>query len=279
MSIKGICFQNLGLIVTNKCNLDCGHCCRGCKNDKDMPKEVIDRVLDQTAAIGNLAVCGGEVTLAIPTLEYIISQIIDRRILIDQLTLVTNGTVYSKKMLKLLDELDKYIKQFSTEEEIPSTFTVSWDKYHIEEMTRLGLLKRCIANAKKYKKSEHFAAFQILEPDKKLFREGNACNLDKKLTIPLYQMQYFATYAGRNGVMDKEKGLFNVGPIVTVNTDGILTEADSSLEKQGTTYNYGNIFDGELKEIILKRAKVLEPDDWYNACYEESEKYYTYKKL
>ena len=89
-------------------------------------------------------------------------------------------------------------------------------------------------------------------------------------------MQYFATYAGRNGVMDKEKGLFNVGPIVTVNTDGILTEADSSLEKQGTTYNYGNIFDGELKEIILKRAKVLEPDDWYNACYEESEKYYTY---
>ena len=76
MSVKGICFQNLGLMVTNKCNLDCKHCCRGCKNNKDMSKEVIDTVLDQTTLIGNLAICGGEVTLAVPTLEYIITQII-----------------------------------------------------------------------------------------------------------------------------------------------------------------------------------------------------------
>lgn len=280
MSIKGICFQNLGLIVTNKCNLDCGHCCRGCKNDKDMPKEVIDRVLDQTAAIGNLAVCGGEVTLAVPTLEYIMSQIVNKHIFIDQLTFVTNGTIYSEELLKLLDEFEKYIRYVSREEEkYPAAFTVSCDKYHIEEMIRLGLLEQHVYNVERYKRSGHFIGLQILAEDKKLFREGNACNLDEDLTVPLYQQKYFVSYAGNDSMMDIENGLYNVGPIVTINTEGIVTEADASLENQKTIYNYGNIFNSDLKEIISKRAKVLDPDLWYEECYRESEKYYTYNKL
>ena len=80
-------------------------------------------------------------------------------------------------------------------------------------------------------------------------------------------------------MMDIENGLYNVGPIVTINTEGIVTEADASLENQKTIYNYGNIFNSDLKEIISKRAKVLDPDLWYEECYRESEKYYTYNKL
>ena len=279
MSVKGICFQNLGLMVTNKCNLDCKHCCRGCKNNKDMSKEVIDTVLDQTTLIGNLAICGGEVTLAVPTLEYIITQIIDKHILIDQLTFVTNGTIYSKELLELLDELDKYIKHFSTEEEIPSTFKVSCDKYHIEEMNRLELMERHIVNVERYKTSKHFAGFQLLNPEVKLFREGNACNLDKKLTVPLYQMKYIVTYVLENSVMDKENGMFYVGPLVTINQDGILTECDSSIENQKAIYNYGNVFDRDLKETILQKAKVIKQKDWWKACCKESNKYENYNHL
>ena len=60
----------------------------------------------------------------------------------------------------------------------------------------------------------------------KLFREGNAINLDKKLTVPLRPMKTLATYVGKNRSFDKVNGLCNIGPIVTINVDGNITESD-----------------------------------------------------
>ena len=280
MELNGKCsYQNLGLIITNKCNLDCKHCCRGCKNNKDMSKEVIDRVLSQVVGASNLALCGGEATLALSTLEYIINYVVDNHIYIDELTFVINGTIYSKEMLRMLDYLNDFIHQYRDEKESQATFTISYDKYHLEEITRLGLLEEYKENIRRYNESIHFYGYQILKPNKKLFREGNACYLDRKITIPLYQMKYFMTYVGRGSKLDMENGLCNIGPLVTINTDGIVTETDSSIENQETIYNYGSIFDDTLENIVLKRAKVLKPKKWYKACCKESDYYSKYNKI
>jgi len=280
MEFKGKCsYQNLGLIITNKCNLDCKHCCRGCKDNKDMSKEIIDRVLSQVVGASNLAICGGEATLALPILEYIINYVVDNHIFIDELTFVINGTIYSTEMLRMLDYLNEYIQQYRKKDESTTTFTISYDKYHLEEIVRLGLLEEYKENVRHYRESIHFYGYQILKPNKKLFREGNACYLDQKITVPLYQMKYFVSYAGKGGKLDMENGLCNIGPLVTINPDGILTEADSSIENQETIYNYGNVFDDSLEELILKRAKVLKPKKWYKACCKESDKYSKYNRL
>ena len=100
--------QNLGLIITEKCNLKCMHCMRGNATTKDMKNEVIEQ-LDQIDSIGNLTICGGEPTLALPTLEKILTFIVDNHIGLDNLTMTINGTNYSEELLRLLDYIDEYI--------------------------------------------------------------------------------------------------------------------------------------------------------------------------
>ena len=271
-------YQNLALIITNKCNLDCAHCCRGCKDKKDMSKEVIDKVLSQVAIAGNLAICGGEATLAIPTLEYLVNAIMKNKIIVEELTLTINGTNYSKELLDILSEMNNYIKRYIKKNESSATFTISYDEYHLKEIKRLDILNQYLENIKKYENSIHFYGFQVLKKNKKLYREGNACLLDEKITVPLRPMGYFVTYASNNRKFDMENGLCNIGPLVTINTDGIVTEADSSIDKQNTIYNYGNIFEESIEEIILKKAKVLKPKSWYKSCCRESKKYKNYNK-
>lgn len=55
--------ENLAMIVTDRCNLDCAHCLRGKKCNRDMSDEVLESTLSQIRSIGNLAINGREHTL------------------------------------------------------------------------------------------------------------------------------------------------------------------------------------------------------------------------
>lgn len=267
--------QNLGLIVTNRCNLDCAHCMRGCKNNNDMKKDVIDAVLDQIKVINNLCLCGEEITFALNTLEYIFEGIIKRKIFIEDVTTVINGTNYSDEFLKLLEYINEYILKYSDNDHLHTSFTISEDYFHLKEMGRLNIYRNYLKNVKKYEESIYFAGMQGLNPDLKLFREGNAEYLDSSLTTNLRPMKTWATYVGDNGKFDKN-GMFYVGPLVTINTDGIITECDASLEHMQTKYNYGNVLDDSIEEVMKIKSKIRKPDTCYKHWCEETEKYETY---
>lgn len=49
------------------------------------------------------------------------------------------------------------------------------------------------------------------------------------------------TYVGKKNKLDIENGFCNIGPLVTINTEGIITECDASNEHQKTLYNYDNV--------------------------------------
>ena len=55
--------ENLEMIITDRCNLDCAHCLRGKKCNRDMSDEVVESTLSQIRSICNLAINGGEHTL------------------------------------------------------------------------------------------------------------------------------------------------------------------------------------------------------------------------
>ena len=279
--MSNLYISTLGMIVTNKCNLDCAHCMRGCKNNKDMKKEVIEATLSQIKAIGNLAICGGEPTMALSTIEDIFNYIMKNHIFVEEVTTTLNGTIYSEDFIKLLDTINNYILKYNELEKGRKSqveIVVSYDQYHFEEIKRLKLYDTFAENLDKYSESIHFYGLRGLMKNKKLFREGNALNIDDKLTVNLRPMPLLATYVGKNKKFDKENGMCNIGPIVSVNTDGIVTECDASIDNQQTIYNYGNILDESLEEIVLKRAKILKPRKWQKEFNKVINKYEKYNK-
>ena len=272
--------QNLALIVTEKCNLNCAHCLRGGCSDKVMSDDVIKATLDQFEFIGNLTICGGEPTLSLDRIEKILEYISKNKIFVGEISFTINGTIYSTDFLKLLDDMEPYL-EFDKSLLSPVIFGISLDKFHHDEVCRLNMEQQWFENIKKYTESKHFYDFRKIE--RKLFREGNAVNLDPEITIPLRPMPIYMSYY--------KKGLFNIpkfdmnggncfiGPLITVNVDGIVTECDASLEHQRTIYNYGNIFDNTIEEICLSRNPILEkPKTFEKKLNKTLDRYFSYDK-
>lgn len=237
-----------------------------------MGNEIIDATLNQLAGIGTLTICGGEATFALNILEYIINYIIDNHIPLMEFTITINGTNYSEELLRLMCEIDKYI----ADDETSSFIGISFDKYHRSEMEKLNIYEYYLENIKKYAESKYF--YGLRELTEKPFREGNAENLSTELTVPLRPPKKYITYMNKDKKFDKN-GICFIGPIVSINTQGIITECDASDINQETIYNYGNIRDTTLEESALNHgAKILTPKRFFKSCEKEWKRYCTYNK-
>jgi len=265
---------NLGLIITEKCNMNCKHCLQGQCSNKVMNDNIIENALDQFKYIENLTICGGEPTLSLDRIEKVFSYIIENKILVYRVQTIINGTIYSEEFLRLLNQMESYLNPKSTATK--TIFAISYDKYHKEELERLKLLEQYLENVKKYTQSKYFCRFQTL--GNKVFREGNAEKLDLNQTVPMTPMPAIMTYVGKRYIgnwckFDKEKGLCHIGPSITINPDGIVTECDASNEHQITLYNYGNILTESIEDITLRRAKILKPHQFNSKVNREIIKY------
>lgn len=263
--------QNLGLIVTEKCNLKCRHCMRGGCTSKDMSPEVIDTVLDQVDAIGNLTICGGEPTLATPTIEKLFTSIIEHSTDLSFVTVTINGTIYSEELLRLLDYIDDYMKP--TKYDTNTLIGISKDPFHLEEVLRLGLREQYVENLAKYTKNKHFLQYRDIE--QKLFREGRAKDLPEDITVPLRPWPIVTTHSKST---QSQEEIYEIGPLVAINVDGIVTDCDASIENQRSIYNYGNILDESLEDICTRVGEEVTPRKWYRKTKKIMHKQTTYKK-
>ena len=62
--------QELILEVTRRCNMSCAHCLRGDAQALNMPREIIDKVLDSVESIGSVLFTGGEPSLNLEVIRY-----------------------------------------------------------------------------------------------------------------------------------------------------------------------------------------------------------------
>lgn len=264
--------EMLGVIATTRCNLNCAHCLHGKKDNTDISNEVIESIFDKVASIGTLTICGGENTLALDRLEYIIEYIISTKKLIGELTITINGSIYSEELLRLL----KYINDYIHDPVVRAHIGISFDEYHLKELKRLSLHKEYLENIEKYMESEFFYSLRPIT--NKLFREGNAENIPLKKTVPLRPPKKFLTYIDKHSKFD-ENGACLIGPVVSVNTKGIITECDASEIHQETIYNYGSILNTTFEKSALENdAKILKPKKYLKAINKEWKAYTTYKK-
>lgn len=282
-SIHIVHMQNIEMIPTQRCNFSCAHCMRGKFNNHDMSDQVIEKTLEETVSIGNLAIGGGEPFLALDRIEKIFSYIVDNNIIIDMFGLVTNGTLYNKEVERLFDYLESYISSWDKRySNIRGYIALSNDEYHKAELeaTSKDLKEDYIEKINALRKSKYFLKEKLI--NNKLFREGNANNLDKSLTVPLRPMRSIITYVGNDGglisCLKRGPKICNIGPIICVNTNGTITECDASYEDQENKYNYGNVLTDSIEETCRTKRKslVVPPRLWNAATIYETNKYHDY---
>lgn len=262
---------NLGLIITERCNLNCRHCLMGGATNKVMSNEVIEETLGQFKYIMNLAICGGEPTLALDRMKKIFSYVIENKILVDNVSITINGTIFSDEFLELLEQIENFINRNHIKP-VKTSFRISYDIFHTEELKSLGLLDKYVENVEKYSKSPYFGGFAKL--GNKVFREGSAEKLDSRITVPFKPYKMLITYVGRKHELDTENGLCYIGPFITISPDGIVTECDASIQHQLNEYNYGSVLDNSIEEIFLNRnISIVKPKRMYKCVNKEVKRY------
>ena len=93
LSKSKLTFEYLTVETTRKCNMRCAHCLRGNAQEVDIDHKHIDNLLDQTEVIGHLDITGGEPTLNLDALEYILNGLCKRGIPLLEFGLHTNGLI------------------------------------------------------------------------------------------------------------------------------------------------------------------------------------------
>ena len=100
-----ICYDNLVIEITRRCNMACPHCMRGDAQDRDLSHETIDKILDNVSYIGEITLTGGEPSMNVDGIRYLAQEIKRRGIPVMGAYIVTNGKEISAQFLQALVEL------------------------------------------------------------------------------------------------------------------------------------------------------------------------------
>src|SRR4030042_4339405 len=120
---------NLIYEVTRRCNATCEHCLRGDAQNVDITEAICDVSLNGVDDIGTVVFTGGEPSLAVDKIEYIIAAVKERHISVSSFYVVTNGKTPSLDLCLALMTLYAYC-----EDNEVTSFCISKDQYHTNDI-------------------------------------------------------------------------------------------------------------------------------------------------
>lgn len=129
MEKKKLQLNEFAIEITRKCNMKCAHCLRGEAQKRNIHKKYITKVLEDISSIGSLTITGGEPTLNIPAIRFILEELKRLEIPVSNFYIVVNGrkSCQSLEFIQLLIEM--YMYQ-GCKDEYLSMIQMSNDKYH-----------------------------------------------------------------------------------------------------------------------------------------------------
>lgn len=132
--MRKITWDFLSIELTRKCQLNCRHCFRGHSQNLSIAKDSLDLFLKQTEIIGMLHFTGGEPTLAVEEMRYILDKLYEYRIPLFRLQVITNGYVKSEEFVQIVKDYSDMIRICYLEADIDMkyyvTIGVSIDRYY-----------------------------------------------------------------------------------------------------------------------------------------------------
>ena len=273
--------QNLSILVTDSCNFNCRHCMRGNIKGCEISDETIDNIFNKIQLICNLCICGGEPLMALDRIKRIFDVIMRKGIIINQYGFATNGTQYKEKVVnELFDVFEEYVKSFSDrfygDGQLPNGKThgyidLSWDEYHKEQLLLLkqinpNLYEEYLEKIRQLQESKYFSGYRTIT--QRLFDEGYAKELTIKKSKLIEIKKYYTNH---------DDVLF-FGPIIGIAQNGMITECNGSYDTLKDKYNYGNINDDNIIDVIQNiSTKCKSLKQWDKKIESSIRKYTKYK--
>jgi len=158
--------------------MSCTHCMRGDAQNLDITHQDIRNVLKHVKYIGHFCITGGEPSLNIKAIRYILKQVISLKIEVYEFYIVTNGTKssISKKFIDICSRLYDYQQK----KDMRGNFRLlemSDDKFHDSSFHQ-----QVIAKFKEYP----FTGLRGQADYIFLFKEGRCLNGSENYIRPLY---------------------------------------------------------------------------------------------
>ena len=110
--MKKITFDSLTVELGRNCNMipQCNHCFRGDAQNIKITPQIIDEFFEQTEMIGSLFFAGGEPTLYVDEMRYFLQQLYKCGIPLLDLSIISNGLIFSDEIVDLIKDYSKMIK-------------------------------------------------------------------------------------------------------------------------------------------------------------------------
>lgn len=195
-----IILANLNLIITKYCNFNCRHCMRGDSQNQDISDKTLNNIFKPNTVILHLELNGGEVFSKPDLLRKIINIIIANRVLVLEVSIPTNGTLFTEEILGIINRLNSYvifcniIRGYS--KKVGVNIDLSKDEYHYWELkrffeTNISLYKYYLSNIKRLISSKYFSGYKTY---RKLVNIGRAKNINhNKVEYVIPDIYYYCS--------------------------------------------------------------------------------------
>ena len=255
--------ETLKLEVTRNCNLECMHCFRGDKQEKDMSLETIDKVFKNISSIFELNITGGEPFMALEQLNRIYENIKNNGIDVDILCIESNCTLVNEEIIAILEKLSSVVGRLYIK--------TDYNAFKMMDLEKKGLKDIFMFNMNFLSK---YLSFKD-SPIDKIYKVGRASNLTeldvnaansylegKDNYVLADESMYYEGWGRYRSPVAKDSTIFR---IVYVTVDGYLCDF---------TPNY-HTYEEEDNMLV---QNINESDDLYSAIGEYRSKSKILKK-
>ena len=231
--------DNLVIEVTRFCNMNCPHCLRGERQRKKFNTNMLENIFTGIDYVGTITFTGGEsltqVNMIIETLDYIEQN----NIQLGAFYIVSNGTIYSKK---LMDALQHFYCHY-VDEQYLCGFEISQDQYHNE------FDDKRTNNIYKYQELKEYFGYEFihLENRKSIYTvilEGRAKKFSKGRASEC-----------KNGFYEENSDYYNDNQVYVAANGNVISNCDLSFENVDK-HCFGNVCNETLKSIIERNTKT-----------------------
>ena len=126
-----LCFDNLVIETTRKCNMCCAHCMRGDAENTDLNLDRFAEFIKNVDSIGSITFTGGEPTLNIDAITFALHMIKALEIPVYSFYIVTNGKEITSEFLNAMINWYVYCIECGGEPDLCG-IALSQDEFHEE---------------------------------------------------------------------------------------------------------------------------------------------------
>lgn len=243
--------DNLVIFNTQRCNLRCPICFNGEPRNRDISEGTIDALFRQIDGIIQIHFSGGEFMTAPDVLEMIIEKLIYYKIYVQLWGSITNATIYSGRIQKLLKKLDDYCVGYNPNLQLKGTYKISSDQFHHAAIRDLGADSyQCYRNIMRNMNSPFYGGHRDILPN--IVNIGRAKDLD----IPGKEEPT------KNPIilgLVKNKYVY-VGPMVDVCVNGLIKAGHIDFGEREAVKELHNINNHSFWECIANDVNYILDD-------------------